>query len=310
MMMTCRKDFQQHDGTDSRLFTEAEKIIALAVWEDNDQNGDITSRALITETGIGKAAVTAREEGVLAGTLLAPMILAAVDPVLNWEPVLKDGDYIAPGMLIGRISGPVQTMLTAERLLLNMVGRLSGIATMAAKFAAEIAGTGAKIYDTRKTTLGWRYLEKYAVHCGGAQNHRTGLFDAMLIKDNHLAFAKEEGLTPAEAVLRGKAFLAENFAGTAESEMPLIEVEVDSLDQLRSVLTADPDIVLLDNMSPETMKEAVRIRNESGSHAELEASGGINFQTLRAAAESGVDRISSGALTHSARSLDIGLDWE
>lgn len=302
-----RKDFRQHTGTDPRLLAETADLLKLAIREDNDLRGDITSAALIPESVSGAAVVAAREEGVVAGNAVAPAILKAVDPALEWKPALGDGAPVMPGKKIGTITGPVRTMLTAERLLLNLLGRLSGIATLTRAYVAEVAGTGARVYDTRKTTLGWRYLEKYAVHCGGGFNHRTGLFDAILIKDNHLAFSQTEGLSPADAVRRSKAYAAEHFRG--EEDPPLIEVEVDSLEQLRSVLTAEPDIVLLDNMTPDLLAEAVRIRNAAGSRAELEASGGINLKTIRAAAESGVDRISVGALTHSARSLDIGLDW-
>lgn len=308
--MGCRRDFYQHTGTDPRLAEEVRGLLKLAIWEDNGENGDITSRALIPEAIPGGAIVAVREEGVAAGMAVAPLILEAVDPELVWTPIARDGDAVRPGMKLGTITGPVLTMLTAERLLLNLVGRLSGIASLTRTYVDRIAGTKARIYDTRKTTLGWRFLEKYAVHCGGGCNHRTGLFDAMLIKDNHLAFAHETGLTPAEAVRRGKAYVEKTFASVSESERPLIEVEVDSLEQLKDVLTADPDIVLLDNMSPALMKEAVRMRDGAGSRAELEASGGINLNTVRAAAESGVDRVSVGALTHSARSLDIGLDWD
>ena len=218
-----------------------------------------------------------------------------------------DGEAVAPGEAIGVLTGPVREMLTAERLLLNLMGRLCGIATLTARYVEAVEGTGAKIYDTRKTTLGWRYLEKYAVHCGGARNHRSGLYDAVLIKDNHLAFTGEKGLTPADAVRRAKEYVRQY--ADASGNLPLIEVEVDSLEQLKSVLTAEPDIVLLDNMPPETMREAVAIRRAAGSGAQLEASGGINLETVRAAALSGVDRVSVGALTHSAISLDIGLDW-
>lgn len=284
-------------------------MIRLAIWEDNEDAGDLTSRALIPDGDAGSASVVSRENGIVAGLAAAETILRSVDPRLTWTSFRRDGDRVAPGDRVGKISGPVRTMLTAERLLLNLIGRLSGIATLTARYVDEIQGTGARIYDTRKTTLGWRRLEKYAVRRGGGFNHRTGLFDAILIKDNHLAFSRREGLTPAEAVRRGKDFIAERFGRNGDA-LPLVEVEVDSLDQLKNVLPANPDIVLLDNMTPDLLREAVRIRNESGSTAELEASGGINLETVRAKAESGVDRISVGALTHSVHSLDLGLDWE
>ncbi len=306
-MTNERRDFHQHIWN-SRLQSETEKLIRQAIWEDNDVTGDITSRALIPEEVTGSASVVSREEGIIAGTVAAETVLHLVDVKLSWVPIRKDGDSVQPGDALGKIAGPVRTMLTAERLLLNLVGRLSGIATLTARFVKEIEGTGSHLYDTRKTTLGWRLLEKYAVRCGGGRNHRTGLFDAMLIKDNHLAFARTEGLTPVGAVRIGKEFLANHFKDVPAR--PLIEVEVDSLDQLRNLLPESPDIVLLDNMTPDLLREAVRIRNEMNPATELEASGGVHLETVRAIAESGVERISVGALTHSARSLDIGLDWD
>ncbi len=302
-----RRDYRQHTGLDANLERETRRLLELAVWEDNDKRGDLTSAALVRDASAGRAHVTARQAGVVAGGLLAPLVLEAVDPRLAWEQLRADGEAVAPGEAIGVLTGPVREMLTAERLLLNLMGRLCGIATLTARYVEAVEGTGAKIYDTRKTTLGWRYLEKYAVHCGGARNHRSGLYDAVLIKDNHLAFTGEKGLTPADAVRRAKEYVRQY--ADASGNLPLIEVEVDSLEQLKSVLTAEPDIVLLDNMPPETMREAVAIRRAAGSGAQLEASGGINLETVRAAALSGVDRVSVGALTHSAISLDIGLDW-
>jgi nicotinate-nucleotide pyrophosphorylase (carboxylating) len=205
---------------------------------------------------------------------------------------------------------------------------MSGIATLTRQYVEAVRGTKARIYDTRKTTPGWRRLEKYAVRCGGGSNHRTGLFDAVLIKDNHLAFgdlalgdlalgdlalgaeassANPVSYTPAEAVLRARRFLDEQ--GLAAQGCTIVEVEVDTLEQLDEVLPAGPDIVLLDNMSPPMLVEAVARRNAAGSAADLEASGGVNFATVRQIAQTGVERISVGALTHSAVCLDVGLDW-
>ena len=172
----------------------------------------------------------------------------------------------------------------------------------------KTAGTAAKIYDTRKTTLGWRRLEKYAVRCGGGINHRTGLFDAVLIKDNHLAQSGEQ-LAPADAVRKAQLFLRQHILQRSQQET-LLEIEVDTLDQLRDVLPAGPDIVLLDNMSVSQLRQAVELRNELSPDVSLEASGGVNLEMVSEIARSGVDRISVGALTHSARSLDIGLDWK
>ncbi|MBQ2683271.1 MAG: carboxylating nicotinate-nucleotide diphosphorylase [Thermoguttaceae bacterium] len=301
-----KRDFVQHPWGEAAE-NEARRIIGEALREDLSTEGDITSLALIDADRPGRAAVVSREEGILAGEPIAAMVLEAVDKRLKWSPAKRDGQPLAPGETLGVISGPVRSMLTAERPILNIIGRLSGIATLTARYVAEIAGTSARVYDTRKTTPGWRFLEKYAVHCGGGRNHRTGLFDAMLIKDNHLASVGGQGLTPADALRRGRAWLQERFGG---GQLPIIEVEVDSLDQLKNVLEANPDIVLLDNMPPEMMAEAVALRNSMAPETELEASGGINLETVRAKAASGVDRVSVGRLTHSPRTLDIGLDWQ
>ncbi len=205
-------------------------------------------------------------------------------------------------------------MLTAERTLLNLLSRLSGIATLTRQYVEAVAGTKARIYDTRKTTPGWRRLEKYAVRQGGAHNHRTGLYDAVLIKDNHLAFAADfasDGFvpySPAAAVTQAREWLRDRVPELVRSRM-IVEIEVDSLQQLDTVLPASPDLVLLDNMTPDQLREAVAYRDAHYPDVELEASGGVNLQTVRTIAESGVDRISIGALTHGVASLDLGLDW-
>ncbi len=295
-----QSDFFQHRWHPSLAF-ELEKLLAIAVFEDTETAGDITSLALIPDSAVGAALIRARQSGVLAGEHAVPTILAAVDARLTWTPQMSDGAALEPGVVVGKIGGPVQKMLTAERLVLNLMGKLSGIASLTRKFVDAVSGTQAKIYDTRKTTLGWRRLEKFAVHCGGGHNHRTGLFDAVLIKDNHLAFGQDGAYSPAEAVEKARRFAR---PGT------VVEIEVDTLDQLEAVLPAGPDIVLLDNMVPEVLKKAVAIRNQLNRDVELEASGGVNLVSVRAIAETGVERISSGALTHSAISLDLGLDWE
>lgn len=299
------RDFHQTVYNDA-LRNDMRALVSLAIREDNDVDGDITSKSLIPESAPGRAAVVARGKGVAAGLVFAQELLQMVDARLTWEGVANDGDLLEKGSVLGYVAGPTLAMLTAERLLLNLVGRLSGVATLARQYVDAIAGTKAHIYDTRKTTLGWRRLEKYAVRCGGARNHRSGLYDAVLIKDNHLAFGGISDFGPAEAVRRSRKYLLETFKGR---EIPMLEIEVDSLEQLAQVLPENPDVVLLDNMSPEMMREAVRMRDESGFTAELEASGGINLDTARAKAESGVDRVSVGAITHSAKTFDIGLDW-
>ena len=299
------RDFHQTVYNDA-LRNDMRALVSLAIREDNDVDGDITSKSLIPESAPGRAAVVARGKGVAAGLVFAQELLQMVDARLTWEGVANDGDLLEKGSVLGYVAGPTLAMLTAERLLLNLVGRLSGVATLARQYVDAIAGTKAHIYDTRKTTLGWRRLEKYAVRCGGARNHRSGLYDAVLIKDNHLAFGGISDFGPAEAVRRSRKYLLETFKGR---EIPMLEIEVDSLEQLAQVLPENPDVVLLDNLSPELMREAVRMRDEAGSTAELEASGGINLDTARAKAESGVDRVSVGAITHSAKTFDIGLDW-
>ncbi|MBQ9875237.1 MAG: carboxylating nicotinate-nucleotide diphosphorylase [Thermoguttaceae bacterium] len=301
-----KKDFHQTVYNDD-LREDMRALIRLAAREDSADVGDLTSLALIPENAPGKAAVVSRERGVVAGLVFADELVKIVDERLSWEGKVEDGATIDKGTVLGVVSGPTLSMLVAERLLLNFVGRLSGVATLTRRYVDAIEGTGAHIYDTRKTTLGWRRLEKYAVKCGGGRNHRTGLYDAILIKDNHLAFGGETDFDPAEAVRRARKFLEARRNG--DEELPMLEIEVDSLDQLAQVLPENPDVVLLDNMSPETMREAVAMRDKSGSTSELEASGGINLDTARAKAESGVERVSVGALTHSAKTFDVGLDW-
>jgi len=285
-----------------------EQLLALALHEDTGAFGDLTSLALVPETAQGQAAVVARNDGILAGVPLILPILSAVDSNLVWEPLLDDSVALTRGTVVGTIHGPARGMLTAERTVLNFLGRLSGIATLTRRYVDAIRGTSARIYDTRKTTPGWRQLEKYAVVCGGGQNHRSGLYDAILIKDNHLAFGQQEreSFSPAAAIIRAKEFLHRRFANT---NLPIVEIEVDTLGQLREVLPAEPDIVLLDNMTPAQIAEAVQIRNSVNPAVQLEASGGITLATIRVFAETGVERISVGALTHSVVSLDLGLDW-
>ncbi|MDO5552424.1 MAG: carboxylating nicotinate-nucleotide diphosphorylase [Planctomycetia bacterium] len=294
-------------------------LMRLAMREDSDGFLDITSLSLIPEEAKCRAAIVARSGGVLAGAAGLPAFTRLfnqereecwVDGRVRWEPVLKDGAVLAPGTVVGHVSGSAQAVLCWERLALNLLGHLSGIATSTKACVDAICGTNARIYDTRKTTLAWRRLEKYAVRCGGGHNHRMGLYDHVLIKDNHLAHGATTGITPGQAVRDCRDYIKSTEDGEQVLKNLIIEVEVDTLDQLRDVLTQHPDIVLLDNMSCETMRNAVTLRNELSPETELEASGGITLQTLRAVAESGVERISLGALTHSAKNLDLGLDYE
>jgi nicotinate-nucleotide pyrophosphorylase (carboxylating) len=294
------------------------RILELALREDLGTLGDCTTEALVPAAAVGRAAIVVRQPGVLAGAAAIAATLPAFGGGLSWSPQAADGTVLAPRQSIGVLHGPARAMLAAERPLLNMLGRLSGIASLARRYVAAVSGTGAAIYDTRKTTPGWRNLEKYAVRCGGGRNHRAGLFEAVLIKDNHLALGAElrpagqGGYSPAEAVRAARHYLAEHF-GEAAQHM-IVEVEVDTLAQLDEVLTVTPDLILLDNMSPTTLCEAVArrdayCRQKGLSPMDFEASGGINLESVRAVAESGVERISVGGLTHSAVALDFGLDW-
>ncbi|MDR2641941.1 MAG: carboxylating nicotinate-nucleotide diphosphorylase [Planctomycetaceae bacterium] len=306
------KEFYQNNW-DEFVERDLLRLISIAADEDVSDVGDLTSLALIPSSGVGEAFVVVREDSVVAGVRAIPLILSTVDSSLVWKAEssneIYDGKFVRRGVRLGGIVGLVRGMLRVERILLNLIGRLMGIATLTRNYVNAISGTSAKIYDTRKTTLGWRRLEKYAVRCGGGQNHRTGLFDAILIKDNHLAFGQEKTIyNPAEAVCKAKNYLLSRF-GQDEAQSKIVEVEVDNLDQLSQVLAVEPDIVLLDNMPPEVLCQAVAMRNKAGVKVELEASGGVRLATVKAVAESGVERVSVGALTHSATSIDIGLDW-
>ena len=286
-------------GWDDRLIADARELIRLALREDLAEAGDLTSQSVVGAERRGLAAIVSREAGVLAGVSLPTLVLQEGDADAEWLPTLKDGDPLSPGSVVGELAGDARDLLRCERVTLNLISRLCGVASLTRRYVEAVAGTDARVYDTRKTTPGWRLLEKYAVACGGGCNHRTGLYDAVMIKDNHLALADQVGLTPADAVRRAR----ERQPGV------VIEVEVDSLDQLRDALPAGPDIVLLDNMTNEELREAIALRNASAPGVVLEASGGVRLETITAIAGTGVDRISVGALTHSAIGLDLGLDW-
>ena len=269
-----------------------ERLVTAALLEDLGRAGDITSQATIAPGTLTQARLMARNQGVLAGCPLATAAFRLAGPGLSMTCHLKDGDALAPGDEIARISGEARTLLTAERTALNFLGRMSGIATLTRAYAQAIAHTRAAIVCTRKTTPGLRVVEKYAVRCGGGRNHRFGLDDAILIKDNHIAVAG--GVRP--ALRRAKAFAGHLVA---------IEIEVDRLEQLAEALDEGVTAILLDNMSLPDMREAVRVTN---GRAVLEASGNVTLHTVAAIAETGVDLISSGALTHSAANFDVGLD--
>ncbi len=266
--------------------------------EEDIGSGDATTLAIVPPHATARVLMVAREPMVLAGSQFAEAAFTALSPAIQIEKLLDDGANVGRSQPLLRVSGSAQAILTAERVALNFVQRLSGVATLTAQFVAAVQGTGAAILDTRKTTPGWRRLEKYAVSCGGGRNHRFGLFDMVLIKDNHLAAVQRESPNPIPVAVQ-----------RARAKFPQlkIEVEADTLDQVRAAVDAGADIILFDNMSLEQLREAVRIVS---GRAQTEASGGVNLSTVRAIAETGVNFISVGALTHSARAVDIGLDFE
>lgn len=271
-----------------------EDIIRRALIEDLGRGGDITSEAVIPADRTGKAVMRARETGILAGIEAATTAFRLCDAGLKIRIGAADGETLKAGQEIMVIEGPARAILAAERTALNIISHMSGIATMTGQYVAAVAGTGAKIVCTRKTLPGLRALQKYAVRTGGGFNHRFGLDDAMLIKDNHIALA-------------GGIEIAIDSAIAKAGHMVKIEVEVDTLEQLAVALTYKIDAVLLDNMPPVLLYQAVEM---VGGRVVTEASGGVDLGTVRAVAESGVDLISAGALTHSVAALDIGLDVE
>lgn len=277
------------------------RLIELALAEDLGTTGDRTSLSTIPADKQAVAAFVIRTPGILAGLPAAALVCSAVDANLTFTPLVVDGTTVTKGTRIATVSGPLQSVLVAERTALNFLQRLSGVATLTRKFADLVSGTRAEVLDTRKTTPGWRLLEKYAVRCGGGTNHRIGLYDAILIKDNHIA-----GLGDPTTAVRRAVELARGYPGNAG--LP-VEVEVDSIEQLKQVLPVTPEIVLLDNMTTDELRACVRLRDEQAPGVQLEASGGVNLSTIRGIAETGVDRISVGAVTHSAVALDVALDF-
>jgi nicotinate-nucleotide pyrophosphorylase (carboxylating) len=272
----------------------AEQAAMAALEEDLGEAGDLTTDAILAEDAEAEVSIHAREPGVIAGLDLAEAAFAALDPNCGFQRLVEDGERAKAGEAIARIDARARAILSAERVALNFLGRLSGIATLTAAFVKAVEGTGAAIVDTRKTTPGLRALEKYAVRAGGGQNHRFGLYDAVLVKDNHIAAAG--GLAKAVKALKAR---------TGHSVK--IEVEVETLAELKTALSLPIDIVLLDNMQPKTLKQAVDMTE---GKVLTEASGGVSLETVRAIAETGVDLISVGALTHSPRNLDLSLEWQ
>ena len=268
-----------------------EPVIRAALAEDLGRAGDITSAACIDADAVLQVSFANRQSGVIAGLDCARLAILALDPHAAFEAMARDGDHMQAGQ-IARVRANARAVLSAERTALNLLGRLCGVATLTRSYVDAVAGAGVVITDTRKTTPGLRALEKYAVRCGGGVNHRFGLDDAILIKDNHVAAAG--GVAP--AIRRAKA---------AAGHLVKVECEVDSLAQLEEALAERPDVIMLDNFSLADLRAAVA---RAGGRVVLEASGGVTLETVRAIAETGVDVISVGALTHSAPVLDIGLD--
>lgn len=277
------------------LSVMVDDAVRAALREDLGRAGDITTLATIPADAQARVVIASREEGVIAGMPLARSAFAAINPKVSFETVIDDGGRVKPGSVVARIAGRARDVLSAERVALNYLGHMSGIATATAQFADKIAHTKAKVVCTRKTTPGLRAFEKYAVRCGGGANHRFGLDDAILIKDNHIAVVGSVAAT-IEA--------ARDYIG----HLVKIEVEVDTLEQLAEALPAQPDVVLLDNMDAATLKKAVAMVAKMNPATKTEASGGIKLDTIAKKAEAGVDYISTGWITHSSPVLDLGLD--
>lgn len=258
--------------------------------------GDLTATTLIPVDATASATLNARESGVLSGSAVFEAAFRLTDPGVTVAFLVNDGEVFAAGDTIAMVSGPARSVLTAERVALNFVQRMSGIATTTAAYVAAVADTRARIVDTRKTTPGLRAFERHAVRCGGGRNHRHSLSDAVMVKDNHLAVLLERGLTVTEALLQAREELPHTVT---------IEVEVDRIDQIEDVLAANIDTIMLDNFTLDELRQGVAL---VAGRALVEASGNVSLGTVREIAETGVDVISSGALTHSVRSLDLGLD--
>lgn len=280
----------------------ANLLIELALAEDlGEPPDDVTSRVMIGPGECGSVDLVARKDGVLAGLPIAELVFERLDGRVKIDRKVQDGSPLRPKTVVATLTGPMRSLLTGERTALNFLTHLSGVASLTRRYVEAVRGTNAVILDTRKTHPGYRLLEKYAVRMGGGHNHRMGLYDGCLIKDNHLAAwsAAHPGASLADGLRHARQQIGE----------AILEVEVDTLEQLDDALNADPDIVLLDNMRLDVLREAVAIRNKRQHKAQLEASGGVSLETVGAIAATGVDRISVGALTHSAVALDLGFDW-
>lgn len=280
------------------LSSEEIRLAVEASLAEDVRSGDVTTLAIVPENAQATAVITAREPIVVCGLSFAMEAFRTLSGEMDLVEQSDDGQRVPPGSSILNVRGSARAILTAERVALNFLQRLSGVATLTRLFVDAVSGTRARILDTRKTTPGWRRFEKYAVSSGGGQNHRFGLFDMILIKDNHLAALRHE---------KPNAIAAAVSRARLAFPQLKVEVEADTLEQVEQAVAAGADVILLDNMSPENLRAAVRLVN---SRAQLEASGGVNLDTVRSIADTGVDFISVGALTHSARAVDIGLDFK
>ncbi len=294
---------------DELMQNDVGQLVRLAIAEDLDRAVDWTTVCLIAPESRGGCQIVSRQSGVVAGLAVLPWIIEEFQADIELEVLATDKDPMQAGTVLAKLRGNVRDLLTSERVILNLLSRMCGIATLTQRYVAEIAGTSSQLYDTRKTTPGWRRLEKYAVRCGGGRNHRAGLYDGFLIKDNHLALGGGASgpldiAAATERAIRWRSSQVENMVAPA-----IVEVEVDSLAQLEQVLPVGPDIVLVDNFSLSDMVTAVAMRDQIAPAVELEASGNVRIDTIGAIARTGVDRISCGALTHQATSVDLGLDW-
>jgi len=291
--------------------SQIEEIVDRALAEDLGK-GDVTTEALISSDQRGTGFIVAKKEGILAGIEVAKQVFHRVAPELKVEILLEDGARVEPGSKIAKVSGSIASILKAERIALNFLQRLSGIASETNRYVARVEGLPVRIMDTRKTTPGWRLLEKYAVRVGGGENHRMNLGDGILIKDNHLMALRSQGLNIKEIIAKARQNAPLSLRGAErrsnlQTRQPQVEVEVGAVSEALEAVEAGADIVMLDNMNLEDMRKAVKSIH---GRALIEASGGITLDNVRAVAETGVDFISIGALTHSSRALDISLELE
>ncbi|QEG20978.1 carboxylating nicotinate-nucleotide diphosphorylase [Mariniblastus fucicola] len=301
---------------------DALKLIESSLTEDTGSSDletgiDCTTDSIVPHDSKASAAFVSRESGVVCGVEVAKLVAEKFAPRVELVVSVADGDVVEPKQTIATMKGPAHDILTIERTCLNFMCRLSGISTLTHSFVDRVAGTKAQVLDTRKTTPGWRRLEKYAVACGGGTNHRMGLYDAVMLKDNHLAFFRSQvendiDVIP-QALSQSRKWILDNASRLPNGDNTILQLEVDTIEQFKIAIAASnstqPDIVLLDNMSTEQLATAVKIRDERCPNVLLEASGGVNLDTISGIAATGVDRISVGALTHSALNFDIGLDW-